>query len=193
MLLYTSEARAEEAMEEDQVPPNTYATARMDAPEMLEILGAMKLRAVVNRSCRTGNFTMSGGLAGELASGAALTPKSFPDEELEHAVLNVIEPADYPTDLIQPLFESLRRHREFRAAWVLRHPKPTEAGGKHYQILVLMDPRDQVVMHDLTLVLASVCRPPDALWCGLIDEKDRAYTGKLLQQATPFYRAVDFS
>ena len=37
----------------------------------------------------------------------------------EHGKCNIVNPADYPTHLIQPAFEIMRRHKNFRAAWVL--------------------------------------------------------------------------
>src|SRR5712691_2828101 len=162
VMLFSSEARAEEGLKAGQVPLNTYCTATMPARQMLEILGKMNLRALLNRSCTTGCFTLPPDLMRDLASGVALQPLPLGTESQEQ-VLNVVDPADYPTDLIQPLFESLRKHPEFRAAWVLRRPEPTPAGGTHYQIMLLMDPRDEVIVHDFNLVLVSACREPNAV------------------------------
>lgn len=191
VMLFTSEMRAEEAMTAGNVAPNTYATASMDAREMLEILGAMNLRALLNRSCTTGCFVMPPDLMRDLASGAALQPRPL-RAATEELALQLIDPADYPTDLLQPLFESLRKHPEFRAAWVLRRSEPSPDGGTHYQIMLLMDPRDESVVHDFNVVLVAACRAPDAVSFGLLDEKDEAYTRSLLEQAQPFYRAIGF-
>lgn len=192
VLLYSSEVRAEEAMQAGDVPPNTYATARMAAREMLEILGAMNLRALLNRGCATGCFTMPPDMMRDLASGMALRPMPL-DGKADEQTLKLIDPADYPTDLIQPLFESLRRHAQFRAVWVFRREEPAAGGGAHYQFLVLMDPRDEAIVHDFNLVLVSACKAPDAVSFGLLDENDHAYTRWLLEQAQPFYRVVDFA
>jgi hypothetical protein len=191
VLLFSSDARAEEALKVGQVPPNTYCTAKMPARQMLEVLGKMNLRALVNRSCTTGCFNLPADLMRDLASGAALQPLPLATES-EEQTFNVIDPADYPTDLIQPLFESLRKHPEFRAAWVLRRPEPTPAGGTHYHFMLLMDPRDEVIVHDFNLVLVSACREPDAVSFGLLDEEDHAYAQAMLKEATPFYTAPDF-
>jgi hypothetical protein len=191
VMLYSSEARAEEGLKAGKVPLNTYATARMSAREMLEILGAMNLRGLLNRGCATGCFTMPADLMRDLASGAALEPRPLGTQAQELS-LKVIDPADYPTDLIQPVFELLRRHTQFRAAWVLRRPQPTPAGGAHYQIMLLMDPRDETIVHDFNLVLVAACHEPDAVSFGLLHEHDHAYTQSLLNLAAPFYRAPDF-
>ena len=190
VMLFSSEARAEEGLKAGQGAPNTDCTAKMPARQMLEILGKMNMRALLNQSCTTGCFTLPPDLMRDLASGVALQPLPLGTESQEQ-VLSVVDPADYPTDLIQPLFESLRKHPEFRAAWVLRHPEPTPAGGVHYQIMLLMDPRDEVIVHDFNLVLVSASREQDEVSFGLLDEDDHGYTQALLKQATPFYTAAE--
>jgi hypothetical protein len=191
VMLFSSEVRAEEAMKARNVAPNTYATAAMNARDMLQILGAMNLRALLNPSCKTGCFIMPPDLMRDLASGKALEPRPIASESQE-LKLNVIDPADYPTNLIQPLFESLRKHAQFRAAWVLRRPEATPAGGTHYQIMLLMDPRAEAIVHDFNLVLVAACHEPDEVSFGLLNEKDEPYTRSLLAQAQPFYRATDW-
>jgi hypothetical protein len=173
------------------VPLNTYATAAMNARQMLEVLGAMNLRALLNRSCATGCFTMPANLMRDLASGVALQPQPIGSEPQE-LTLQMIDPADYPTDLIQPLFESLRKHREFRAAWVMQRQETAAAGGRHYQVMLLMDPRDEVLVHDFNMVLTAACHEPDAVSFALMNEEDAAYTRSLFALAQPFYRAADF-
>ncbi len=191
VLLFTSEMRAEESLKVGKVPPNTYCTAKMAARQMLEILGAMKMRALLNRGCTTGCFEMPPDMMRDLASGAALQPQPL-RRQSEQRVLNKIDPAEYPTDLIQPLFELLRKRAQFRAAWILRRPEATSAGGEHYQIMLLMQPRDEVAVHDFNLVLVAACEEPDAVSFGLLDENDRAYTQALLKEVRPFYAAPDF-
>lgn len=191
VLLFTSELRAEESLKASKVAPNTYCTAKMDARQMLEILGAMNMRAWLNRGCATGCFEMPPDMMRDLASGAALKPQPLGTRS-EQRALTKIDPADYPTDLIQPLFESLRKHREFRAAWIFERPEPTAEGGTHYQIMLLMDPRDEVIVHDFNLVLVSACEEPDEVSFGLLDENDPDYIASMLEAAEPFYRAADF-
>lgn len=58
--------------------------------------------------------------------------------------------------------------------------------------MLLMDPRDEVIVHDFNLVLVSACEKPDEVSFGLLDENDHACTQPLLKQAAPFYAATDF-
>jgi hypothetical protein len=190
--LFSSEARAEEALKKGDVPDNTFCVAAMPARQMLEVLGAMNMRVVVNRSCATGAMTLPADLMRDLASGKVLEPLSMKTGKTRERALNLIDPADYPTDLLQPLFEVLRADRKFRAAWVLRDPEPTLDGGVHYAFLVLMDPRDEVLAHDFNLVLQSACKKPDDSSFSFMDETDEACIESILKQAAPFYRAPDF-
>jgi hypothetical protein len=190
--IFSSEARAEEGMKAAGVPENTYAVATMRAKEMLEVLGAMNMRALLNKSCATGGFVLPPDLMRDLANGRALSGNPISPGQPEEQTFNIIDPADYPTDLIQPLFETLRRHREFRAAWVARKPEPTVAGGTHYQLLLLMDPRSEGLAHDFNLVLQNSCKKSDETSLGFVDENDQAYIASLLEQARPFFTAPDF-
>src|SRR5690349_20173167 len=56
--LFSSEARVEEGLEKGRVPPRTYTAGTMPAVQVLEILGKAGLRAVVNKSCATGELVL---------------------------------------------------------------------------------------------------------------------------------------
>jgi hypothetical protein len=49
-----------------------------------------------------------------LADGTALTPHLA--DKQEERTLQKLDPADYPTDVLQAAFELMRRRRTFRAA-----------------------------------------------------------------------------
>ena len=56
--LFSSEGRLHEGLERGRVPPRTYLCGDMPARQVLEILGHAGLRAVVNKSCATGEVTI---------------------------------------------------------------------------------------------------------------------------------------
>jgi hypothetical protein len=190
--IFSSDERADEGLKSAGVPENTYCVAAMNARDMLEVLGKMKMWAHVNRGCTTGWFTLPPNLMRDLVDGSALKPTGPEVEGTVEQTVLPIDPADYPTDLIQPLFETLRRDRKFRAAWVLRRPEPTAAGGTHYQVLLLMDPRDEMLEHDFSIVLQAARKKPDEVDFGFLDETDHAYIDAFLKHAAPFYTARDF-
>jgi hypothetical protein len=192
--LFSSFERLEESLELSKVPANTYAAAAMEAVLVLELLGKMNLRARLNQSCKTGSLMMPPDLMRDVADGSAFEPRET-ESTLKSEVLNIVDPADYPTDLLQPVFEILRQHRHFRAAWVLEHGKPDDndaAAGRHFQFLIHMEPKDPTIYHDFNLVLANAAlangHQADS---GYVDETDTAYLASLWQQVPPFYTAPD--
>jgi hypothetical protein len=192
--LFSSSARAEECLKKAKFPPRQFSLGSMPARQILEILGLQGLHAVLNQACATGSIVVPPDLMRDLANGRALEP-IVPDKQM-HGALTILDPADYPTDLIQPLFELMRQHAQFRAAWVFAFPSAEKppASRPRYQLLILMDPRDEVIFHDLNMTLSAAERDEEAAktGLGLIDETDAAYIAELFRQAPAFYIAADY-
>jgi len=189
--IFSSRLRAAEALRAGQVKPKTFSAASMEAVLLLEVLATMNLRVVLNKSCKTGEVELPQNMMRDVADGSAF--ETAPVGPRTQGPLSMIDPADYPTDLMQPVFELLRRHRNFRAAWIFHHgdENPTTAGGRHYQFIVHMDPGDETVLHDFMLVLASVCTSPDEADCGCLTDDDAVAVVDLWRQVKPFYVAPD--
>jgi SseB protein N-terminal domain/SseB protein C-terminal domain len=191
--LFSSEERLEEGLENGKVPPRTYLAGSMAARQVLEILGATELRAIVNKSCATGSVVIPPDLMRDLANGTALKSSSL-DRPTVEKVLSRLDPADYPTNLIQPVFEHMRRHANFRAAWVFGPPKGAgDAEGKPvYQLTILMEPRDEALFHDFNLVAQAAKGKACEVELSLLDETDATEIARLFRQAQPFYVAADY-
>jgi hypothetical protein len=190
--LFSSEARLEEGLKKGKVPDRTYSAAAMPAVQLLEILGKAGLRAILNKSCATGQIVIPPDLMRDLADGTALTPMT--PGPREHGKVKILDPADYPTNLIQPVFELLRRHRNFRAAWIFStlETEPQPAAGRAYRMLILMEPHDDAMFHNLNITVQSARSQTDDVQLGLADESDVVYIAKLFAQAPPFYIAADY-
>ncbi len=191
--VYSSFERLQECLEANQVPEDRFAAASMEAVLVLGILSKMEIRGVLNMGCATGMITMNPDLMRDVADGSAFQPEELEGKVVEE-MLRLIDPADYPTDLLQPVFEILRQHLHFRAAWVMENEPPEDAGagGRHFQFIIHMEPQDPAVYHELNLVLASAALATgDQAECGLVDETDTEYLATLWRQAEPFYIAAD--
>ena len=190
--IFSSEARVDEGLKKGRAPARAYTAAAMPALQMLEILGKAELRAVINKSCATGELIIPPNLMRDLADGTALKPLAADKEE--QRTFQKLDPADYPTDVVQAAFEVMRRHRNFRAAWVFGFASgQREPGhGQSYQLAVLMDPPDDVVFHDLNLVVHAARGKTDDLQLGLLDETDAAAIAMAFREAQPFYVAQDY-
>lgn len=190
--LFSSEERVEEGLKKHDVPEETYMPAAMPAVLLLELLGKANLRAVVNKGCVTGQVTIPANLMRDLADGTALRPR--PGLGIKEGRLKHVDPVDYPTNLLQPVFEFIRRHPNFRAAWVfdssLEVRKPVK--GRCWQLIFVMSPRDAVLSHDLDLIIQSVRSPEDHVEKGTLGEEDTAAIEKLFSETVPFYTAPGY-
>ncbi len=86
----------------------------------------------------------------------------------------------------------MRRHRNFRAAWVFGFAGGQREPGRGYHLVVLMDPHDDVVFHDLNLVVQTVRKKTDDVQLGLLHETDTALIARTFREAQPFYVAADY-
>lgn len=190
--VFSSEECLKECFKQAKIPSNRYNTAAMEGKQLMQILGSMELRAVINKSSRTtGTAIIPWDLMCDLASGKALVPIASEPERTDR--LKIIEPASFPTDIVQQLFEVLRQYSNFRAAWIFTHPKKeAEPDGRpHYQVLVLMDPRDEAIYRDLSIVVAELGRR-EKIESGYLNEKDPSFIESLFRQAIPFFIASDY-
>jgi hypothetical protein len=191
--IFSSGARLEESLRAGDTPPNKFLCGTMPAVQVLELIGKCDFPAVLNRGCATGEITFPPELLCDLADGSIFQPTE--PRETKRAAVITLNPADYPTDLIQRAFEFIRHHRAFRAAWVFLLPDDAavSAGTRKYQLLFLMAPSDKALFHDLNL--AVHCSPPKGLAfdLGVVDETDKVQVMTLFAKAQPFYLAQDFN
>jgi hypothetical protein len=193
-MLFSSEERLEEGLERGKVPPRTFLAGSMPAKQALEILGATGLRAVINRSCTTGSIIIGPDMMRDLASGEALKPLGLGICEPVTRRLGILDPADYPTFLIQPLFEMMRQHGNFRAAWIFGPPKdaPPSADLPAYYVLTLMEPPDEKLFHDFNIVVQSAKGKRCKVELSLTNPADTEEIAKLFRSAPPFFKAADY-
>lgn len=191
--VFSSEARLREGLKRGNVPPGKFLPGSMPALQLLEILGKSEMKMTLNKSCTTGEITLPPKLLRDLASGSALRPLGMGGGPKEQLKLKILNPADYPTFLIQSAFDLFRKHSNFRAAWILIPREPTQPPPAllPYYLLVLMDPRDEVIFHDFNLVAQSA-REKHEVSISLANEKDTAYLGGLFRKLRPFYVAADY-
>jgi hypothetical protein len=190
--IFSSAARLEEGLRAANAPLNTFLCGTMRAEQVLEVIGKSGFPAVLNRGCTTGEITLPPELLCDLADGSIF--QSPGPRETKQAAVTTLNPADYPTDLIQRTFEFIRHHLAFRAAWVFLLPDDAAVspGAQKYQLLVLLAPASEALLHDLNLALQS--SPPKGLAfdVGAVDATDTVQVMTLFAKAQPFYLAPDF-
>ena len=125
------------------LPPRCAGDARQTEPDHVREPG-----------CSTGDVSLPPESLLKLASGAAFNPPPFHSKNAERLRLDKVDPADYPTALVQAVFEYCRQHGQFRAVWLFTRTMAGQpaAARKAYYVLVLMEPRDEALLHDFLLV-----------------------------------------
>jgi hypothetical protein len=187
--VFSSSARADEGLAKGRIRAKTYSVCALQAMVLLSILGSTKFGAIINKGCASGSITIWPDLMRDLVSGVAFKTNALSRENEIQVKLTPLDPADYPTDLVQRAFESLRRHKNFRAAWVFGGEKDGKRG---YHLLTLMEPRDEAIYHDFNLTVHSNHNQAYGIFLGLLDERDKAYVENFFRQAKPFYVAADY-
>jgi len=184
---WTSMARADEGLTKCKIPANRFVIASMPANRALEIIGSVGYPLTLNKACATGELLLPANLLRDLADGTALKPVS-PSGEPEEFTMTIMDPADFPTDVVQSAFEVFRLHPTFKAAWIFtRKEKPAD-----YYLIVVMQPRDEVLLHDLKLVTAAAAGKGHTLYAQMADENDAGQIAVLFNCGRPFYQAVDY-
>jgi hypothetical protein len=182
-----------EGMKKGKVRPRTYMPAVMSAKDVLGMLGKMNLTMSVNKGCSTGDISLPPESLLRLASGAVFNPPPLDGNETERLRLEKIDPADFPTDLVQAVFDFCRQHGHFRAVWVFTRAIAGQAASAHkaYYILVLMEPRDATLFNDFNMVAKSVRREHE-INVSLTESNAPECIADLFRQAQPFYVAADY-
>ncbi|MEP6822297.1 MAG: hypothetical protein ABI946_08115 [Chthoniobacterales bacterium] len=182
--------RAEEGLRKGEVPPNTFLTALVNGRDLCAMLGAMNFGLLLNKSCRTGELQVNGEFLRDLADGTALQASPEPAERRTFT-LYAIDPADYPTAVVQAAFEKMRQHSAFRAGWLLA--QETEAGPV-YCVTALINPASEQLRHELNLVV-QLARDDKALEVNVtaleLDEPENV-AGAFRQFPETFYLAPGF-
>ncbi len=191
--VFSSEARALESLKKAKVRPRTYMPAVMAAKDVLGMLGKLNLTMSVNQGCSTGDVSLPPESLLKLASGAAFNPPPFDSKNAERLRLDKVDPADYPTALVQAVFEYCRQHGQFRAVWLFTRTMAGQpaAARKAYYVLVLMEPRDEALFHDFLLVAKSVSREYE-INLSLTESNAPEIVADLFRQAQPFYMAAGY-
>lgn len=191
--VFSSEARLREGLKRGNVPPGKFLPGTMPALQLLEVLGKSEMKMTLNKGCTTGEITLPPKLLRDLASGSALKPQGLGSGKTEQLTLKVFNPADYPKYLVQSVFDLCRKHHQFRAVWIftrkVRGQRPPALPPCY--LLVLMDPRDEVLFHDFNLVAQSA-REKHTVSISLADEKNAPYLAGVFRKFKPFYVAADY-
>lgn len=160
--VFSSIERANEACKAIGVKDGTFAFAELNGQQLFHLLSCQPNEVVINPACKTGATFFDQNAIRMLADGSILQPIP-PGEPQRTGQVQIVDPADYPTDFLQPLFRFLRERTEVKAAWLFREPEPTPDGKISYIFVLKSDGDPGQVALDFNIVAKSAC-PPDAIF-----------------------------
>ena len=158
--VFTSEGQLRRSLRTMNQSARRFTVMTMDGATLFSILASQPHPVIINPHSELGEAVLQTGTVKKLADGSALRPvtnagESSPDggREMSLTILNV---ADHPTDIIQPVFEYLRQHPIFRAAWIFGLGAPEAWDRKSYQMAVWMEKRDAEKEQDLGVIVKAI-------------------------------------
>ena len=125
-----------------------------------------------------------------LADGTILRP--IPSSAQQQGRVKIVEPADYPTDVLQPLFRFLAGRPEVKAAWLFRQIEQPDPAKINYVfgLLVACGSTEQL-LQDFAVVAKSATRDEADFGVTIINS-DEPSVAKIISKYPAFYAAPDY-
>jgi hypothetical protein len=186
--IFSSAQRAKEGCKAAGAPDGTYALAEMSGRELFDLLACQPEPIALNPGCDTHVLFFSTSTARELASETRVEPVK---SKRKQATASIVDPADYPTDFLQPLFRFLCGRPEAQAAWLLR--EDTKRGAPVSYVFVLkVRGEAQELEADFRMVAGAAC-PKDVKYALAPFDPNNEELVKLTAQFTPFFAAPGYA
>lgn len=184
--IFSTIDRAQEACRKTGAAENQYVLAEMPGQHLFALLSCQTHGIAINPATSFNSMIMDHEGVKRLAQ-----PASDPSEgETKQGRVQLLTPADYPTTLVQPLFEYLRECPAVRAAWLAKELGRTESGTS-YLVMVLGDCDQQKIQDDIYIVAGATKAKGDEVHVGFMDG-DNAAALATAEKFTPFYAAPDY-
>lgn len=187
--VFTSEQRAEEALQTLRMSANSYAFCIAKGVQIFGTIAAMKLGCVLNPTHEVGSEMAPEGVR-QLADGSMLKPLLGVSQTLQ---VKALTPAEYPIDLVQPLFNFLRLRPEVRAVWIFQRllyengpPAPDE-----YSFGFLAEGDIENLKQEF-MVVALAARAPKMRFTVCTLNLKEPWVAGVVANYTPFYAAPDY-
>ena len=186
--IFSSARRANEGCKAAGAPDLAYTLAEMPGRQLFDMLACQPDPIALNPGCNTHVLCFSASTAKELASEVQTEPV---ERERKRSRVSIVDPADYPTDFIQPLFRFLCGRPEVQAAWLLR--EHTRSGAPISYVFVLkVKGGAEELERDFRMVAGAVC-PEDVNYGIAPFDPKNAGLVELTSEFTPFFAAPGYS
>jgi hypothetical protein len=186
--LFTSLERAETALQATGARNNQYGVAEMKGEWLFGAIAGQKLPAVLNPACGTPHLSLDVRAARKLADGSILEMDKGQEEK---GRIKIVDAADYPTDLLQPVFKFLRGKPEVRAAWLFYRLEKDDSKQRYYVFGLLVRGDSEAVKSELSVVIRHAKKSRRGFGVTALDP-NQPEMKKVLAKFPPFYAAPDY-
>ncbi|MBI2929365.1 MAG: enhanced serine sensitivity protein SseB C-terminal domain-containing protein [Verrucomicrobia bacterium] len=186
--IFTSRERAQRALRTVGGQAKQCCVAEMKGEWLFRALTSHPYGAALNPACGCGVTYLDRNAVRKIGDGSILEP--FEPGPRAHGKVQIVEPADYPTSFIQPVFRFLRERPEVRAAWLFRQ-EPSTLAKTYYVFGLLVTGDAEAVKKDLAVVAHAECPPETGFGVTALNAKDPA-VADIMAKFPPFYAAPDF-
>lgn len=184
--IFSSIDRAQEACRKTCSRENQYALCDMPGQQLFEILSCQPDAIAINPATSFPALLMD-------IHGVKQLARRGPGQaegEQKSGRVQLLTAADYPTKLVQALFQYLRECSGVRAAWLAKDLGRTEPG-TGYIIMVLGACDQKKIQDGIIIVAGSSIDKDETLHVGFMDGDNAAALAET-EKFTPFYAAPDY-
>ena len=186
--VFTSAERVEAALKAIDAKENAHAVAETNGEVFFRMATNHPYGVVINPACGCGEMYLDRNAVRMLGDGSILEP--FEKKPNLEGTIQVVQPADYPTNFIQPLFQFLRGRKEVRAAWLFQYPKATDVK-QYFVIGLLVTGNPETVKKDLAVVAEAGRTADTGFGMAVLNPKDPK-AANVMAKFPPFYAAPDY-
>jgi SseB protein C-terminal domain/SseB protein N-terminal domain len=183
--VYTKKRHAHHAMKDLN---QRFDIVEMLGREMFAVLANHRVQVALNARSGLGQIRMNETTVARIADASIL---HLPEGPRQHGQVQIVDPADYPTAMVQPLFQFLRGCADVRAAWIFRQVAPDPPEIPCYVFGLLMPAENRAVMEDFSTICATSRPKHTEFGVFKIDLAEPALAA-LLKQHPPFFAAPNF-
>jgi hypothetical protein len=165
--IFSSIDRAQEACQKTSARENQYVLCDMPGQQLFEILSCQPNGIAINPATSMPVLMM------DIEGVKRLAAKEVPatDAPPQEGRVQILTAADYPTKLVQHLFQYLRQSPLVRAAWLARNLDRTEPG-TGYIVMLLGTDRQKKVQQDIIIVAGPALGKDDTRHVAMLEGPD---------------------
>ncbi len=187
--IFSSIAKANEACKKIGIPDGQFALAEVKGEQLFQMLSCQIYPVAINPGCGPAVTYMDLNAVKKLGDGSILKPME--NKEEKEGQVQIVEPADYPTDFLQSLFQFLRGRKEVKAGWLFREPGLTEDGKISYVFVLKADGNLDQIEQDFSVVATSACPRTAQFGVTTLDPANAPLVA-ITSKAPAFYAAPDY-